>query len=301
MRPHLTRRDWFALSIGLALALTSACAAQAPTPATPTAADATKFLADVNATMLRLSIEASRTGWVQSTYITVDTEAINARTDQLLTEATARFAKEAAAIRSGDGFARGTAAAEPAQARAREGHAVESGRGRGTDQARGRARGDLRPRQVVQGRRRSLTRCLDIEKITEELATSRDPKRLQEVWEGWHTVSPPMRQNYTRFVELANKGAKELGFADTGAMWRLKYDMPADDFTKEVDRLWEQVKPLYVSLHAYVRMKLHEKYGDAVPASGPMPAHMLGNIWAQDWSNVFELVAPANASPGLSR
>ena len=113
--------------------------------------------------------------------------------------------------------------------------------------------------------------CLDIEQITEILATSRDPKRLREAWEGWHTISPPMRADYTRFVELANKGAKELGFADTGAMWRLKYDMPADEFTKEVDRLWEQVKPLYVSLHAYVRMKLHEKYGDAVPATGPIP------------------------------
>ncbi len=108
-----------------------------------------------------------------------------------------------------------------------------------------------------------------------------------------------MRKDYTRFVELANKGAKELGFADTGAMWRLKYDMPADDFTKEVDRLWEQVQPLYVSLHAYVRMKLHEKYGDAVPATGPIPAHLLGNIWAQDWSNVFDLVAPGNAEPRL--
>ena len=298
MRPHLTQRDWFALSIGLALALTSACAAQAPTPAAPIAADATKFLADVNSTMLRLSIEASRTGWVQSTYITVDTEAINARMDQLLTEATARFAKEAAR------FDQVTVSPEerrqlnllklalekvtpsnPAEAEelAKLAAGLEATYGRGK-WCKDAAKPDT---------------CLDIEKITEELATSRDPKRLQDVWEGWHTVSPPMRQNYTRFVELANKGAKELGFADTGAMWRLKYDMPADEFTKEVDRLWEQVKPLYVSLHAYVRMKLHEKYGEAVPASGPMPAHMLGNIWAQDWSNVFEFVAPANASPGF--
>jgi peptidyl-dipeptidase A len=100
-------------------------------------------------------------------------------------------------------------------------------------------------------------------------------------------------------VELSNKGARELGFKDTGAMWRSKYDMPADDFSKELDRLWEQVRPLYLSLHAYVRNKLREKYGpDVVPASGPIPAHLLGNIWAQDWSNVFKLVAPADADPG---
>ena len=102
-----------------------------------------------------------------------------------------------------------------------------------------------------------------------------------------------MRKDYARFVELSNKGAKELGFADTGAMWRSKYDMPPDEFTKELDRLWEQVRPLYLKLHAYVRMKLHEKYGDVVPATGPIPAHLLGNIWAQDWSNVYTLVAPA--------
>ncbi len=81
-------------------------------------------------------------------------------------------------------------------------------------------------------------------------------------------------------------------------MWRLKYDMPAEDFTKEVDRLWEQVRPLYVSLHAYVRMKLHERYGDVVPANGPLPAHLLGNIWAQDWSNVLGLVSTGSASAG---
>ena len=106
------------------------------------------------------------------------------------------------------------------------------------------------------------------------------------------------KKDYQRFAELSNKGAKELGFADTGAMWRAKYDMPPDAFTKELDRLWEQVRPLYLQLHAYVRMKLREKYGDVVPAKGPLPAHLLGNIWAQDWSNVYDLVAPANADAG---
>src|SRR4029450_4302280 len=130
------------------------------------------------------------------------------------------------------------------------------------------------------------------------MATSRDPKRLHEVWAGWDTISIPIRKDYQRFAELSNKGAKELGFPDTGAMWRSKYDMPADAFTKELDRLWDQVRPLYLKMHAYVRMKLREKYGDAVPANGPIPAHLLGNIWAQDWSNVYSLTAPKNADPG---
>ena len=116
--------------------------------------------------------------------------------------------------------------------------------------------------------KRSLTRqktCLDINDITKIMANSTNPAELLDAWNGWHTISPPMRKDFTRFVELSNKGARELGFKDTGAMWRSKYDMPADDFAKELDRLWEQVRPLYLSLHAYVRSKLHEKYGDVVP------------------------------------
>ena len=141
---------------------------------------------------------------------------------------------------------------------------------------------------------------MNIDAITKVMAESRDAATLRRTWEGWHTISPPMRKDYARFVELSNKGARELGFADTGAMWRAKYDMPPDAFTKELDRLWDQVRPLYVKLHAYVRLKLHEKYGDAVPATGPIPAYLLGNIWAQDWSNIYPLVAPKNADPGYS-
>ena len=140
-------------------------------------------------------------------------------------------------------------------------------------------------------------KCLDLVQISNIMATSRDPKELADVWQGWHRVGTPMRKDYTRFVELANKGARELGFPDSGAMWRSKYDMPPDAFAKEVDRLWEQVKPLYVSLHAYVRRKLRDKYGaDVVPARGPIPAHLLGNMWGQSWENIYDLLAPTNAA-----
>jgi hypothetical protein len=106
-------------------------------------------------------------------------------------------------------------------------------------------------------------------------------------------------QEGLRAVRRAREqGAKELGFADAGAMWRSKYDMPPDAFAKELDRLWTEVRPLYLSLHAYVRWKLREKYGDAVPANGPIPAHLLGNMWAQTWDNVYPLVAPADADKG---
>ncbi len=134
--------------------------------------------------------------------------------------------------------------------------------------------------------------CLDLDQLSDILRTSTDPAKLLDAWRGWRTVSPPIRPLFQKYVELGNKGARELGFADMGAMWRSKYDMPADAFPAEMDRLWEQVKPLYLSLHAYVRWKLREKYGDLVPASGPIPADLLGNMWAQEWENIYPLVAP---------
>ena len=140
-------------------------------------------------------------------------------------------------------------------------------------------------------------KCLDLVQISNIMAGSRDPKELADVWQGWHRIGQPMRKDYSRFVELANKGARELGFKDSGAMWRSKYDMPPDEFAKEVDRLWAQIRPLYLSLHAYARTKLREKYGtEVVPATGPIPAHLLGNMWGQSWENIYEILAPPNST-----
>jgi peptidyl-dipeptidase A len=113
-------------------------------------------------------------------------------------------------------------------------------------------------------------------------------------------VAVPMRKDFARYVTLANKGAKDLGFPDSGAFWRSKYDMPPDAFAKEVDRLWDQVRPLYLSLHAYVRMRLRQQYGEkVVPKDGPIPAHLLGNMWAQEWNNIYPLVAPKESDRGF--
>ena len=295
---RISRRGWASLAGGV-LAGVVVAAGCAPGAGAPTAAEAEQFLAGVNETMLRLGIEAGRADWVYSTYITQDTEALNARADQAYIDAVARFGKEAARFdavevpadqrRQLDLLKLALELVTPSDpALAEEVTTLASG----MEAAYGRGKWCEDAGQP--------TSCLDIEQITEVMAASRDEARLRQVWEGWHTISVPMRGDYERFVELANTGARELGFADTGAMWLLKYDMPADEFTQEVDRLWEQVRPLYVSLHAYVRMKLRQRYGDLVPADGPIPAHLLGNIWAQDWSNVFDLVAAGSADPGYS-
>jgi len=283
--------------IAVATAAASLACARGPAGLSP--ADAKTFLDTVNEAMYRLGVEQNQSGWVQQNFITDDTEALAARVNQRYIEAIARFAKEATKFDRVDVPAEQrrqlnllklslvmAAPADPKEAEeltkimAR----LEAAYGKG---------------KWCTNAERPDT-CLNIDDITKIMAMSRDPKRLLEVWDGWHSIAPPMRKDYSRFVDLSNKGARELGFTDTGAMWRAKYDMPPDDFTREVDRLWGQVRPLYLSLHAYVRLKLHQKYGDAVPAAGPLPAHLLGNIWAQDWSNVYSIVAPANADPGFS-
>ena len=141
--------------------------------------------------------------------------------------------------------------------------------------------------------------CQDINALSNTLAKSRNPAELLDAWRGWHAIAPAMKPKYERFVALGNEGARELGYKDLGAMWRSNYDMPADAFAAELDRLWEQVKPLYDALHAHVRASLVAKYGPkVVPPDGPIPAHLLGNMWAQQWGNIYDLVGVPASGPG---
>jgi peptidyl-dipeptidase A len=286
------------------LLILGACAsiagcAPAPSHPAPTAAEAKAFLDNANATTLKLGIRQGQAGWVQQTFITDDTEAIAARANQAANEAGATFARQAVEfdhVQVPADQRRQLNLLKVALVLATPSDAKES-----DELSKIMAR-----RASTYGKGKWCTdpakpdTCKNIDDATRILAAGGDEKTLRAAWEGWHTISPPMRKDYQRFVELSNKGAKELGFANTGAMWRSKYDMPPDDFTKELDRLWDQVRPLYLKLHAYVRIKLREKYGDAVPEHGPIPAHLLGNIWAQDWSNIYPLVAPPKADPGYS-
>ena len=140
-------------------------------------------------------------------------------------------------------------------------------------------------------------KCKTLDDLEDVLRESRDPAALLDAWQGWRTISPVMRPRYQRFVELSNKGSRDLGFKDTADLWRSGYDMTPEQFSAELDRVQAQMKPLYEALHAYVRRRLIEKYGSAAQdPDGLIPQHLTGNMWGQSWENIYELVKPPKTS-----
>lgn len=139
-------------------------------------------------------------------------------------------------------------------------------------------------------------RMITLDEASTIIETSRNPAELKAVWEGWRTVSPAMKDDYAQMVSLANEGARELGYPSLDQMWLSNYDMPPEEMEAEVQRLWGQVEPLYKELHCYTRTKLNQRYGEAVqPATGPIRADLLGNMWAQQWSSIYDIVQPPTA------
>jgi len=277
---------------GTALPAATAAAAAAATR-TPTAAEADAFIAAAEKELADFSVLQSRADWINATYITDDSDALAAYFGARGTEMGVRLATEAARFQNVPGLSfdtrrkldrlRGSLVLPAPQT---EGAAAELSEITTRLQSTyGKGRGTLRG-QPIGGS--------DIEAA---MGTNRNPDELKEMWTSWHdNVGRPMRTDYVRMVEIANQGAKELGFADVGALWRSQYDMPPEEFAALTDRLWSEVKPLYDQLHCYTRTKLNEKYGDAVqPATGPIRADLLGNMWAQEWGNIYDIVAPAGS------
>jgi peptidyl-dipeptidase A len=275
-------------AIALATMLAGAHSASAQT-----AADADAFVAGAEKEQLGFSTSKQQVDWINETYITDDTNAIAALYSTQENEMRVRQAKDAARFDKVDGLSfdarrkvdilrGGITLPAPTTAGSAAELATVATRIKGLY---GAGKG------VLDGKPISGS---DIEEAMGEV---RDPAKLKEMWVSWHdNVGAPMREDYARMTEIANTGARELGFADVGAMWRSQYDMPADDFAKLTDKLWQDVKPLYDDLHCYTRGKLNAKYGDAVqPAKGPIRADLLGNMWAQEWGNIYDVVAPAGA------
>ncbi len=274
-------------------------------PSLPTAADALAFLGEAEPQLLELRIAAERAAWVQQNFISDETNALAAAANAELMGATTELATAAArfaevelpeeASRKLTLLRTSLAAVAPSDSALQRELAsiqaeMEAAYGRGRycpDEGRGEVAGQD-------------DGCMDLPMLERILAQSRDTDELIEAWEGWRSIAVPLRRRYQRFVEIANAGAVELGFDDAGAMWRSAYDMQSDAFRDELDRLWDQVRPLYASLHCLVRAELGDAYGTAIVSpDGAIPAHLLGNMWAQSWGNVIDLVVPDEVGSGV--
>jgi peptidyl-dipeptidase A len=279
-----------ALRTGTALLLLLACgcARQDVPPVTAAAAPETadEFIARVNRDLTSLAAETNAAGYTQATFITIDTQLLNARaTDRYL----AYLTQANAQARRFDGQK-----LSPATARALLKLRLNVAAPAPNDAARRARLTQLEAElEAKYGEGKycpaGAASCKNLDQLSDILATSRNYAALTEAWKGWHDVGAGMRADYSEFVPLANEGARDLGFKDVGAMWRSGYDMTPEAFDAEAARLWQQVKPLYDGLHCYTRAKLAKKYGeDKVPAGQPIPAQLLGNMWAQSWNRIYD-------------
>jgi len=260
-------------------------------PLTPEGARA--FVAAVEKDLFDLSLISARAAWVNATYINDDSDAVAAYFGTIGTEKGVKYATEAAKYARIPGLDFDTA---------RKLDLMRGGLVLAAPQTPGAATelNDLATKlqsAYAKGRARHKGKEITGDVAEGLMGTLRDPKQTAEVWQSWHeTTGRPMRQDYARLVEIANAGAKELGYADTGAMWRSQYDMSPEEFVAMYDRLLGELDPLYKQLHCYTRTKLNQKYGNAIqPATGPIRADLLGNMWAQEWGNIYDIVAPKGA------
>jgi peptidyl-dipeptidase A len=261
---------------------------------TQTSQAAEAFVAKAESDLQAMQERFNRAYWIGLTYINTDSTWLKAKADAELTLLQLEQAKQAASFDGVDVgpitrrkltvLKRNLVLAPPSSVEAAEELASITAQ-LGTIYSTGKVN--------YQGKQ------LTLDDIAEIMRSSRDPAELKALWEGWHAISPPMRSDYERLVSLANDGARALGYADTGMMWRSWYDMPPEDFRATVERLWTQLAPLYKELHCYVRGRLNDKYGSDIQArTGPIRADLLGNMWSQDWSNIYDVVAPADAKLG---
>ncbi|HZR11191.1 MAG TPA: M2 family metallopeptidase, partial [Myxococcales bacterium] len=277
------------LPAAAALCACASAGSQTPPPKTSaqtqqlSPADAKPFVARVNDDLKRLFTESSTADWIKNTYITEDTERNAAAANERVLAYQTEAAKTATKFKD--------LQLDPDTARMlyllRVGSAVLEDPAKRLEMTSLAARleGYYGAAKDAKGR--------DLEDLSKILDRSHDYGELLDAWTAWHDTARPQRQRYARFVELQNEGARGAGFANLGDQWRAAYDMPPEQFEQETDRLWRQVKPLYDDLHCYVRAQLQKTYGkDKVPDGKPIPAHLLGNMWAQEWTNVYPLVEP---------
>ncbi|MGX5671853.1 M2 family metallopeptidase [Thermomonas sp. XSG] len=275
-------------------------AAATPAPAAQPGETADQFVARVNEEVRKLSTELNSAQWLSNTYINGDSELIAAKANErwlaqlnVWIEQSKRY--DGQQLKPETARALKLLKLWTAMPAPKDPKKLEE-----LTQLATRMEGMYGAGSYCTGEGAART-CRDIGQLSDVLAKSRDYDAQLDAWQGWHTISVPMRKDYVRFTELVNEGAKEMGFADAGEMWRSGYDMSPAELASESDRLWGQVKPLYEQLHCYARTRLDAQYGKdkGEVAGGLLPAHLMGNLWQQDWSNLWDILQPYKAAGSL--
>jgi len=275
----------------LAVLACAAPAAAQPTAA-PTGADAKAFVTDAEAQLDKANAFANRAAWVRANFITDDTQWLEAKANGEQNALVTRLATEAAKF---NGVQTDPVTARKLKLLKLYLVSPAPNRPGAADELAGLV--TKLDSTYSSGKFSYKGKPITLNDAEDVLAESRDPAELKAAWEGWHGTAKVMKGDYAKFAALSNEGAVGLGFKDTGALWRSNYDMDPDAFAAETDRLWSQVEPFYKNLHCYVRARLNEKYGDAVqPRTGPIRADLLGNMWAQQWGNIYDIVQPKTGS-----
>jgi peptidyl-dipeptidase A len=270
-------------------ALVSAKSKGAPAPS---AADAHAFVEKMNAEYKAQYLQATTAEWVAETYITDDTAMLTARANEAWLKWLSAKVDEARKYEKVKGI-------DAKDRRAIDLLKLQTAMPAPKDPAHLTELTDLASKLTAaygSGKYckddKNPASCRNLDELSDVLANDRDWDHALDAWTGWHHVGRGMLKDYQRFAQLLNEGARDLGYDNVGTMWRAGYDMPSDAFAKETDRLWGQVQPLYGQLQCYARNKLVQKYGDRMPKDGTIPAHITGNMWAQDWANLYPLLQP---------
>ncbi|HUR08666.1 MAG TPA: M2 family metallopeptidase, partial [Nonomuraea sp.] len=291
----------------VAVCLAVSVAASAAPPSKPKAAtpaakgtpqEAKAFVEKLNADLKRLYVRSSTADWIKNTYITDDTERNAATTNEELMAYTSQAIKDSMRFTG--------LKLDPDTERMLHLLRISPTLPAPNDPAKRQEVALIAAKlEGMYGKGKwcgkdGKAKCRDLQELSDVIAKSHNYDELLDAWAGWHTISRPMRPMYERLTAIANEGAAEIGFKNVGDLWRSGYDMTPDEFEKETDRLWQQVKPLYDDLHCYVRAQLAKTYGaDKVPAGKPIPAHLLGNMWAQEWPSIYPLVEPFKGQASL--
>ena len=294
-------RALLALSITAAVLTLSACKRDETPDATGTTPQATapegetadQFAARVNEEIMRMQPEITKPQWLSSTYITDDTQFLAAKANEQYLSKLNQWVEQARRFEGQD--------MSPQTARTIQLLKLATAMPAPKDPEKlaeltrlvAKMEGTYGAGEYCTGEGDNRT-CRQLGQLEDVLRGNRDYDAQLDAWRGWHTIAQPMREDYTRFVQLVNEGASEMGYADAGEMWRSGYDMSPVEMAAETDRLWGQVKPLYEQLHCYARTRLEAEYGAerGKVDGGMLPAHLMGNMWQQDWGNLWDILAP---------